>query len=181
MLNVRISSDKRQALLSVRLLIEFPTGAITLISRGMLNSTHQDSHENLQELEPGKFYDVSINLDVLGQKNCDSPQVVALSPTDWPQAWPSAEASNLTIDLEHTNLRSPLLEPTEHFDIKFEAPEIVQPIDREIIRKESRTREVIFDVINNEWTIEDFSDEGKRRLLSTVNGIEWVASIVIDG
>lgn len=103
----------------------------------MLNLTHRESHETPQELEPDKFYNISINLDGLGQKVSKGKRlVVALSPTDWPQAWPSSETPNISLDLEHS-LRLPLYQAAEFFDIKLEAPEIVQPIDREIIRKES--------------------------------------------
>ena len=43
--------------------------------------------------------------------------------------------------------------------------------EREILREESRTRKIEHDIIEKVWTLDDFSDEGARRLLK--NGIEY--------
>jgi hypothetical protein len=53
----------------------------------------------------------------------------------------------------------------------FEAPETAQVMEREILRTEERTREVIHSPIEGMWTLADFSDEGERHLPS--NGIRY--------
>ena len=172
-LKVRVASNKPRALLSARLVDEFPTGECTLISWGVLNLTHRGSHEYPQDLEVGTFYDVKINLDVIGQKISAGHQLIlALSPTDWPQAWPSIETPTLEVNVEYSYLSLPVLTVPTSPVVKFDPPEIVQPIDRKILRGESRRRRVIFDVMTDEWLIDDFSDEGKRMLPDTSNGIE---------
>src|SRR5699024_11193355 len=95
--HAKVSSDKPNAFLSVRLCEKFPEadgehrGESTLISWGILNLSHRKSHEFPEPLIPGKVYDVTIDLDVLGTKIQKGNRLeVALSPTDWPSAWPLA-------------------------------------------------------------------------------------------
>ena len=75
-----------------------PTGESTLISWGMLNLNHWQSHEHPEALVPGKKYKVAVKLDVLGQQIPKGHLLeVALSPTYWPQAWPSPKPVTLTV------------------------------------------------------------------------------------
>src|SRR5699024_9738002 len=70
----------------------------TLISWGILNLSHRKSHEFPEPLIPGKVYDVTTDLDVLGTKIQKGNRLeVALSPTDWPSAWPLAETPSLSL------------------------------------------------------------------------------------
>ncbi|MTD30732.1 CocE/NonD family hydrolase [Planomicrobium sp. YIM 101495] len=172
--HVEVSSDQPQASMAVRLCDKAPTGESTLISWGMLNLTHRDSHEFPEHLEPGKKYQVSIQLDALGQEIPKGHQLeLAVSPTSWPQAWPSPKPVILTIHTgEKTSLELPVRTPQEQDDsIQFERPETAEVMEREIIRTENRTRNVINDVTTGVWRLEDFSDEGERKLPS--NGIQY--------
>lgn len=173
-LNVKVSADQENALLAVRLCDKAPTGESTMISWGMLNLTHRNSHEHPEALTPGETYNVAVQLNAIGQQIPKGHQLeVAVSPTYWPQAWPSPKPVTLTVHAgEETYVSLPVRTPQEGEEdrIHFERPETAQVIEREILRKEKRTREVSHDLINGVWTLHDFSDEGERRLLS--NGIE---------
>ncbi|KKB35479.1 CocE/NonD family hydrolase [Bacillus thermotolerans] len=173
-LNVKVSADQENALLAVRLCDKAPTGESTMISWGMLNLTHRHSHEHPEALTPGETYNVAVQLNAIGQQIPKGHQLeVAVSPTYWPQAWPSPKPVTLTVHAgEETYVSLPVRTPQEGEEdrIHFERPETAQVIEREILRKEKRTREVSHDLINGVWTLHDFSDEGERRLLS--NGIE---------
>lgn len=167
--NAELASDKESALISVRLCDKAPTGESTLISWGMLNLTHRNSHEHPEALKPGKKYKISFKLDALGQKIPKGHRLeVAVSPTYWPQAWPSPESVTLSIySGKDTNINLPVRTPQcEDAFIKFDNPETSDIIGREIIRTENRTRKVSHDLVNGIWTLEDLSDEGERRLLS---------------
>ncbi|WP_096187670.1 CocE/NonD family hydrolase [Evansella halocellulosilytica] len=172
--HAEISSDQENALLAVRLCDKAPTGESTLISWGMLNLNHRNSHEFPEELELGKKYQISVKLDSLGQNIPEGHRLeVAISPTYWPQAWPSPKPVNLTVfSGENTRLALPIrtAQPEDKECGKFDVPETAEVIDREILRKEERTRKVIHNPIDGVWTLEDYSDEGERRLL--LNGIE---------
>lgn len=173
-LNAELSSDQQDAFLAVRLCDKAPTGESTLISWGMLNLTHRNSHEYPEALEPGVRYKVSIQLNALGQQIPKGHQLeVAVSPTYWPQAWPSPKSVTLTIySGKDTNLTLPVRMPQpEDTLIKFDKPEMNRVMDKIIIRKENRTRTVSHDLVRGIWTLDDFSDEGERKLLT--NGIQY--------
>lgn len=172
--NTSISSDKPLANLSVRLTDIYPSGESVLISWGMLNLSHRNSHEFPEALEVGKVYDISVKLDVLGLKIEKGHKLrLSLSPTDWPQCWPLAETPTLT--LHSAELVLPLVDKSDLVTPpQFSQPASLAACEREVLREESRSRKYVYDVINNTWTIDDFSDEGSRRLpsIGTANGIE---------
>lgn len=173
--HAELSSDQENALLAVRLCEKAPTGESTLLSWGILNLTHRNSHEFPEALEPGKKYKVAVPLDVLGQQIPAGHRLeVALSPTYWPQAWPSPKPVTLTVysgEATHMDLPVRTPQPEDEASGNFERPETAQVMEREIIRKEKRTREVSHDTVNGIWTLEDFSDEGERKL--PANGLQY--------
>ncbi|WP_419954040.1 CocE/NonD family hydrolase [Neobacillus niacini] len=174
-ITVELESDKQNALLAVRLCDVAPDGAATLVSWGMLNLTHRESHEHPTPLVPGERYTVNVRLNAIGHVlPAGHRWQVALSPNYWPHAWPSPEPVTLKVfSSEKTRLTLPVRPPQERDQELpvFGAPETARVAEREILRKESRTRKVHHDLIKGEWVLEDFSDEGARRLLG--NGVEY--------
>ncbi|AIF44459.1 CocE/NonD family hydrolase [Virgibacillus sp. SK37] len=172
--HMAFTSDQANALVAVRLSDKAPTGESTLISWGMLNLNHLESHEKPTLLEKGKVYHASIKLDSIGQNLPAGHRLeVALSPTYWPQAWPSPKPVTLeVITGEDTLLSLPVRTPDPKLDstIHFKPSETAPVIEREILREESRTREVTHSTITDKWKLEDFSDEGERRLIH--NGLK---------
>lgn len=174
-MSIELSADRPNALIAVRLCDVAPDGASTLVSWGMLNLTHRNSHEHPEHLVPGKRYTVNVPLNATAYRlPAGHRWQIALSPTYWPQAWPSPEPVTLTIYTgELTKLSLPVRSP-QALDMKlpsFGKPEAAPVMEREIIREESRMRKVEYDLIEGVWRLEDFSDEGKRRLLP--DGIEY--------
>jgi uncharacterized protein len=174
-ITVDLASDKPKALLAVRLCDVAPDGAATLVSWGMLNLTHRDSHEHPTPLIPGERCTVTVRLNAIGHElPAGHRWQVALSPNYWPHAWPSPEPVTLKVfSNEQTRLILPVRPPQErdHELPAFGEPETARVAEREILREESRTRKVHHDLIKGVWVLEDFSDEGARRLLA--NGIEY--------
>ncbi|CCE86257.1 Piso0_005925 [Millerozyma farinosa CBS 7064] len=169
-----ISSDLELAHLSVRLVdLDPDTNEAVLISWGIANLSHcAGTHETPKPLVQGEVYSFTIKMDALGYKIRKNHKLrLALSPTDWPSAWPLARTPTLTL-YEGSRLRLPLLNQSAHLiDAKnvLPIPEAVETCERKILRKEFRAKKIISDTITNEWTIDDFSDEGERLLVS--NGI----------
>ncbi|MDQ1000745.1 putative CocE/NonD family hydrolase [Neobacillus niacini] len=172
---VELASDKPNALLAVRLCDVAPDGAATLVSWGLLNLTHRDSHEHPTPLIPGKRYSVNVRLNAIGHVlPAGHRWQIALSPNYWPHAWPSPEPVTLKVfSNEKTRLILPVRPPQERdYELPaFGVPETAAVCEREILREESRTRKVHHDLIKGVWVLEDFSDEGARRLLA--NGVEY--------
>ncbi|WP_077328742.1 CocE/NonD family hydrolase [Virgibacillus siamensis] len=170
-----LSSNQKNALLAVRLSDKAPTGESTLISWGMLNLTHRNSHEQPEPLEPNKRYNITVKLDALGQQIPKGHKLeVALSPTYWPQAWPSPKPVTLTLfSGKDTYLTLPVRTPQKEDEKveNFRNPETAEVLEKETIRTECRTRHVSHDTITGTWKLEDFSDEGER--FQPSNGLQY--------
>ncbi|MCR6108391.1 CocE/NonD family hydrolase [Salipaludibacillus agaradhaerens] len=170
-----LSSDQEDAFIAVRLMDKAPTGESTLISWGMLNLTHRHSHEYPEKLVVGQRYKVEVKLDALGQQIPKGHRIeIAVAPTYWPSAWPSPKPVNLTLySGKATRLELPVRSPQQQDETAgdFDAPETAPVMEREIIRKEKRTRQVIHEPITGEWTLSDYSDEGERCLPE--NGLQY--------
>jgi uncharacterized protein len=96
---LRIAADKPQALVAVRLNDVAPDGTSAMITFGILNLSHRDSHEFPTPLKPGKFYDVVVPFKSIAQTLPKGHRLrLAISSTYWPTAWPSPEAVTLTVD-----------------------------------------------------------------------------------
>jgi uncharacterized protein len=93
-----LEADRPQALVCVRLCDVAPDGVSALVSRGLLNLTHRESHEHPEELEPGRRYEVRVPLDFTAQVVPAGHRLrLAVSPTYWPWTWPSPEPVTLTL------------------------------------------------------------------------------------
>lgn len=95
---LRVASDKPLALLAARVTDVAPDGASTLVTWGQLNLAHRDGHDSPQPLEPGREYDVTLSLGACAHRYAAGHRIrLALSPTNWPHAWPSPQPAELTI------------------------------------------------------------------------------------
>ncbi len=124
--------DRPQALVCVRLCDVFPDGASALVTRGLLNLTHRDSHEHPEPLEPGRRYRVRVELDSIAYAVPAGHRLrVAVSSTYWPWAWPSPEPVTLT--LHGGALELPVRPPRpEDADLPaFAEPEHTPPLEKE--------------------------------------------------
>lgn len=174
-MTVKLKSDQARGNLAVRLSELSPFGTSKLISWGQLNLTHRNSHEFPEDVPTGEAFTATIELDAIGYKVPKGHRLqVSISPNYWPHAWPSAEEANVLLikDIE-TKLTLPVYQKEipsrEHSP--FEQPETAAVLDREVLREAGRTRAIRHDTVTNEWLLEDFSDEGCRRLPS--NGLEY--------
>ena len=61
-----LAADRPRALVCVRLCDVAPDGASTLVTRGLLNLTHRDGHEQPAPLDPGERYTVRVRLNAIG-------------------------------------------------------------------------------------------------------------------
>jgi uncharacterized protein len=93
-----LAIDQPLGLVCVRLCDVFPDGTSVLVTRGLLNLAHRESHEEPRSLEPGSRYEVRVPLDVAAHSFPAGHVVrVAVSPAYWPWAWPSPEDVTLTV------------------------------------------------------------------------------------
>ena len=170
-----LASDKPNALVSVRLCDVSPSGASTLISRGLLNLTHRDSHEVPSPLEPGRPYTVTVRLQATGHVFPAGNRLrVALSSTYWPRAWPSPESVTLTLFTGgNSRLELPIrLARVEEAGIApFGRSEVAAPLDTEVLRTGTTGRSTRTDVATGLVEMDFRSADSGFRLVT--NGIEY--------
>jgi len=93
-----LAVDRPQALVCVRLCDALPDGSSALVTRGLLNLAHRETHVHPSPLDPGARYTVRVPLDVIAHSFPAGHRLrVAVSPAYWPWAWPSPEEVTLTV------------------------------------------------------------------------------------
>ncbi len=117
---LRVSATRPVAKLAVRLTEVTPDGQSWLISYGLLNLTHRDSHASPQPLVPAQFYDIDLPLNVTARRLRPGSRIrLAISEGLWPLVWPSPKPTVLTIDLAHLSLSLPIREPDVEPDFQI--------------------------------------------------------------
>lgn len=109
---VTVRSSAPVAFVSAKLCDVFPDGTSAMISRGLLNLTHRDSHERPEALVPGEPYPVSVDLDATSWVFPAGHRIrLDVAGTDWPNAWSPPEPVTLTVERADSALVLPVLEP----------------------------------------------------------------------
>lgn len=103
-----LSADQAVANIAVRLCDLHPTGESTLITYGVLNLTHRDSHETPEALVPGKAYRVDVPLNHIAYRLPKGHQLrLSISNAYWPLIWPSPFQDTLCLHLSECHLSLP--------------------------------------------------------------------------
>jgi uncharacterized protein len=130
--HLTISCDRPSAFLAVRLCEVLPDGGSLLITRGIINLCHRESHEHPQALEPGTRYRVALPLKAIAHAVAAGSRLrLAISTSYWPWIWPSPETPTVTV---HTGAASSLelpMRPPRPEDVDlppFAEPETAQPL-----------------------------------------------------
>jgi uncharacterized protein len=165
---LRLASDRPQALAAVRLCDVAPDGASTLVSWGLLNLAHRDSHEQPAPLEPGRPYDVRVVLKATGHRLAAGHRWrLAISPTYWPHAWPAPEPVRLSVFTGASQLILPVraATPDAPEPRAFAPPEAAPPIAVKMVRDRARARTIEHDVAAGAWRLTDTEDHGCIRFI----------------
>jgi predicted acyl esterase len=110
-LHVQVTSTTPVAFLSAKLCDVFPDGTSSLVTRGMLNLTHRESREAPSPLEPGRAYDVGVELEAMSWTFEAGHRIrLDLAGADWPNAWPSPAPGTLSVDPATATLTLPVLD-----------------------------------------------------------------------
>ena len=108
LLRARVRSSTPVAFVSAKLCEVLPEGTSALVSRGLLNLTHRDSHAEPTPLDVGVATDVTIELDATSRVFQSGNRIrLAIAGADWPNGWPPPEAGDLTVELGETRLILP--------------------------------------------------------------------------
>ena len=163
-LRLRVKSDKPVAFLVARLGDVRPDGATTRISYGILNLCHRDSHENPEPLEPGRWYDIRLQLDDLAQSIPAGHHLrLSLSTCYWPMIWPTPEPVALQVEIGTGTLELPLRPPRAEDEMlrPFEPPRAAPSMRHKKLTPLPMRRTVEIDLTSNEWVYALHGDGGE--------------------
>jgi hypothetical protein len=161
-LMVTLSADKPQANIVVRLCDVHPDGASELISWGVLNLTHRNSHEFPTPLVPGEVFTTRVVLDQAADRVPAGHHLrVAISNTYWPMIWPSPEPTCL--HLRAATLKVPIRRLSKGDEVTFPPPEAAAPWRIETLRPTSSERIVEHDQKTGTVTLKIADDFGEVR------------------
>ena len=111
-LQLRFSSDKPQALVSVRVNDVAPSGASTRVAIGHLNLCHRHGHGNPAALIPGQVETATVDLDDIAHSFPAGNRIaVSISTVYWPIAWPSPDLATLSVHLGDSAILLPVRPP----------------------------------------------------------------------
>src|SRR5262249_51915164 len=106
-------------------------GASLLVTRGVLNLSHADSHEHLRPLEPGRRYEVTVAMNAIAQAIPSGHRLrLAVSSSYWPWVWPAPEPFQLSLFTGGSSLLDlPIRSrrPEDEHLRAFDEPEIAAP------------------------------------------------------
>ncbi len=167
-LSLSFSVDRPVAFASARLCDVFPDGRSALVSYGLMNLTHDETHETVTHLEPGKRYTAKVVLNDIAYRFQAGNRIrVAIAPSLWPVIWPSPEPVTLTVHTGATTFALPVrpdqpadddlrpIDPPEHSAVH--PVTVLRKADPTVVRYE---RDVATGVTT--WIHED--DAGETRI-----------------
>ena len=166
----RVTADRPDAFLVARLSLVARDGAASRLSYGVLNLTHRDGHADPTPLEPGRAYDVRIQLNDIGQRIPAGWKLrLAVQNAYWPTIWPSPQSVAITLDPAVSRLELPLREddPDAPAMRPFEAPETSPAAAVEVLRPASRARRAEIDLTEGGLTVTSSKDRGAVRDVAT--------------
>ncbi len=172
-----LAVDRPQALVALRLCGVAPTGESTLVTWGLLNLAHRESHERPTPLMPGERFAATVELNVMAYRlPADHRWRLSVSPTQARHAWPSPQAVTLTLFAGagctlHLPLRA--VREAEPEPAPFGAPEVAPPLPLETLREASRHKELRRDAVGGVTELWLRSDDGRVRFVQ--NGLEQEA------
>lgn len=160
---LRIAADRPQALVAVRLNDVAPDGTSAMVTYGVLNLAHRDSHEFPAPLRPGKFYDVAVPLKSIAQTIPKGHRLrLAVSSTYWPMAWPSPEPATLTLDTARSTADLAVLPGFAGLGgVKFGPPVGAPDAPTTEIAPDKETRAIHYAVESQATTFHIKSDDGQ--------------------
>ncbi|MQA02358.1 MAG: CocE/NonD family hydrolase [Streptosporangiales bacterium] len=132
---LEVSSDQSQALVAVRVCDVAPDGSSRLITQGVLNLTHRDSHEHPEPLQPGERYRVRFPLHAIGYSVPKGHRLrVALAPACWPMVWPSPRSARVIVHFPGSAIHLPVRARGADARVPFAPAERLRPFEHEPIK-----------------------------------------------
>jgi putative CocE/NonD family hydrolase len=173
LIRLRVSSDQPVASVAVRLVDVFPDGAATLVTYGVLNLTQRHGDAKPTPLTPGKYEDVTLQLNDVGYRFAAGHRLrLAISTGFWPTIWPAPVQATLDIDTAGTSLDLPIVADTntQRAARAFPAPaakSLDYPDAVATLPGRGRTRRIAEDPTSGTFSVEVLRSDSSYRVLKT--------------
>ena len=171
-LKLKIQSNKPVAMVAARISDVAPSGRATRVTYGLLNLTHKESHEEPGELMPGKYYEIFLPLNYIGQRFPAGNQIrVSISSSYWPLAWPSPEPARLVIDTRESSVTLPKRngKNSDNHLREMGKPGNLDQLDTTLLVPAQREWKVEHNLATNEVTAKVKNNDAQYR----INHINW--------
>jgi predicted acyl esterase len=177
--DITATSNSTHGHLAARLCEIWPDGTSTLVTWGVLNLTHRNSHQTPEPLVPGETFAARVELNHVGRRFAAGNRLrLVLTNQHWPVLWPSPGMPVLSIESGVSRLTLPVRTPVAGEQIiTFEPAEISPPVPMEELRGEDHRREVYIDGESGRQVITLTSDHGRQHLTDRANITD---AVVID-
>ena len=161
-ITLRLSADKPQAQIAVRLNHVHPDGASTRITYGVLNLSHRDGSADPCPMSPGKVEEITLALDHIAYRVPQGHRLrVAISSAYWPLIWPAPEAATLSLSAGRLDL--PVRATATRAEHVFEPPAAADPWETEPLRAGANIRRREVDMATGTVSLVIEDDFGKLR------------------
>ncbi|WP_027062139.1 CocE/NonD family hydrolase [Mesorhizobium loti] len=164
-LDLLVSVDQPYVNLAVRLCDVYPDGTSALMTYGVLNLSHRDSHEHPTPCPVGSPFRVKLKLNDFARTIPKGHRIrLALANQHWPILWPQPHLSTLSVVTGDSAVMLPVRpsSPRDR-DVRFEPAETAPPVPTTTLDEGFDRRIVTEGVGSSVQTIALSSDHGRRR------------------
>jgi putative CocE/NonD family hydrolase len=164
-LDLLVSVDQPLVNLAARLCDVYPDGTSALMTYGVLNLSHRDSHEYPAPCPVGTPFRVRLRLNDFARTVPKGHRIrLALANQHWPVLWPQPKLSTLSVATGDSMILLPARPPSQRDrDVSFEDAVTADPVPSTVLREGFDSRIVTDDVGSGVQTIALTSDHGRVR------------------
>lgn len=164
-LDLLVTVDQPHVNLAARLCDVYPDGTSALMTYGVLNLSHRDSHEHPTPCPVGTPFRVRLKLNDFARTVPKDHRIrLALANQHWPILWPQPKLSTLSVASGDSTVMLPVRPPSPRDrGVRFEPAETAPPVPTTTLDDGFDRRIVTDDVGSGTQTIALSSDHGRRR------------------
>ncbi len=168
LLHAEVASDAPQANLVATLSAVDEQGRATLITYGVLNLTHRNSHATPEPMPADKAVPVTVQLNACGQRIARGQRLrLALGTAYWPVIWPAQHDATLTLSDTRLDLPLRAARPEDAALAPFAPPQSAAPMATEQVSEGSFRRTRSIDHVTGQEVFQRVSDSGAETHLHT--------------
>lgn len=175
-IDLELVVDKPLVNVAIRLCDVYPDGTSAVMTYGVLNLSHRNSHEDPEPCPIGRPFRATVRLNDFGRTIPKGHRLrLAIQNQFWFVVWPQPELSTLMLTSGTSSVRLPIRSPSPlDRHVKFEPAEISEPVPSISLREKTHSKIVEDDLGTGIRTIRLKTDYGSWHI--TDRGIEGSAA-----